>query len=315
MAIETVTGPVEPGDLGVTLVHEHLRSTAEGVRAQWPHVYDEEDELRRAVDQVRRAQSHGVRTICDPACMDLGRDVRLAQRVVEETGIQLVMATGIYGARYEYLPQGLAFRGEDYIAELLVHDLEQGIQGTSVKAHFLKCAVDEPGLTEDVTKALKAVARASLHTGAPIMAHTHPGTHRGLEVLDLFEEEGVDLDKVQLAHTGDTPDVEHIEALLARGARHLGMDRYGVDIILPTAQRNATVIELCRRGHAERLHLSHDACATIDWYPRELVEQMAPDWHFGFLHEGVLPELRSGGVTDAQIEQMLVDNPARWLSA
>ena len=316
MTIETVTGPVEAGDLGVVLVHEHLRTTSESVRAQFPHLYDFEDEVRRAVSEVRRAQGHGVKTIVDPACMDLGRDVRLAQRVVDETGIQLVMCTGIYGERYQHLPPGLAFRDEDFIADLFVRDIEEGIQGTDVRAHFLKCAVDEPGFTEDVKKIFTAIARAHARTGAPIMAHTHPGTHRGLEVLELFEREGVDLAKVQLAHTGDTDDVEHIEALIERGGRWLGMDRYGLDaVFLPTEPRNATIAELCRRGHADRLMLSHDACATIDWFPREVVEQLAPNWHFGYLHESVLPQLREAGVTDVQIDQMLVANPAGWLSA
>jgi phosphotriesterase-related protein len=316
VAIETVSGPVEAEDLGVTLVHEHLRATSESVRVQFPHLYDLEEEVRHAVAQVERAQGHGVKTIVDPACMDLGRDVRLAERVVEETGIQLVMCTGIYSVRYEHLPAGMAFRDEDYLADAFVHDLEQGIQGTSIKAHFLKCAVDEPGFTDDITKIFKALAKASLRTGAPIMAHTHPGTQRGLEVLELFENEGVDLAKVQLAHTGDTDDLEHIEALVERGARWLGMDRYGLDAVyLPRDRRNATVVELCRRGHADRMMLSHDACATIDWFPREMVEQLAPDWHFGFIHEEVLPQLREAGVSEEQIEQMLVANPAGWLSA
>lgn len=316
MAIQTVTGPVEPDELGVTLVHEHLRATSESVRAQWPHLYDAEDEARRAAAEVRRAQAQGVKTIVDPSCMDLGRDVSLAQRVVEETGIQLVMCTGIYGTRYTSLPAGLFMRDEQYLADAFVHDIEQGIQGSGVKAHFIKCAVDEPGFTDDVTKTFKAVALASNRTGAPIMAHTHPGTHRGLEVLELFEAEGVDLAKVQLAHTGDTDDLDHIEALIERGARWLGMDRYGLEaLFLPTDKRNEVVAELCRRGHAERLMLSHDACATIDWLPREMVDQLAPNWHFDYLHTSVLGQLRELGVTDEQIEQMLVANPAGWLSA
>jgi phosphotriesterase-related protein len=311
--VHTATGPVDAAELGLTLVHEHLLSTSEGVRTQFPHLYDRERERQAAVAQVRRAMEHGVRTIVDPACMDIGRDAELAVAVAEATGIQLVLCTGIYGARYTFLPQHLFYRDVDYLAEAFVHDIEVGIQGTAVKAAFLKCAVDEPGVTDDVEKILRAVAKASLRTGRPIMAHTHPATKRGLEVMDIFDEEGVEPSKVQLAHTGDTADVDHIEELLGRGA-WIGMDRFGLDIILPAEQRNATVIELCRRGHAGRMMLSHDACATIDWFPPELVGQMAPNWHFTFLFETVLDELRAGGVTDAQIDQMLVDNPARWLA-
>jgi phosphotriesterase-related protein len=146
------------------------------------------------------------------------------------------------------------------------------------------------------------------------MAHSHPGTRRGLEIMDVFDDEGVDPRKVQIAHTGDTDDLEYIEELLARGP-WIGMDRYGLDIILPTDKRNATVIELCRRGYADRMMLSQDACAFIDWFPREMIDELAPNWHFTFLWEGVLPVLKEGGVTDEQIETMLVQNPPGWLTA
>jgi phosphotriesterase-related protein len=132
--------------------------------------------------------------------------------------------------------------------------------------------------------------------------------------MDVFDDEGVDPRKVQIAHTGDTDDLEYIEELLARGP-FIGMDRYGLDIILPTEQRNATVIELCKRGHADRMTLSQDACAFIDWYPGELIAQMAPNWHFTFLWEGVLPVLREAGVTDEQIDAMMAGSTRAWLTA
>lgn len=149
-------------------------------------------------------------------------------------------------------------------------------------------------------------------TGRPIMAHSHPATRRGLEAMDLFEEEGVDPAKIVIAHTGDTDDLDYIEELLGRGP-YIGVDRYGLDIILPTAQRNATVIELARRGYADRMMLSHDACATIDWYPEEM-RSLVPNWHFGYLFEEILPALRDGGVTDEQVTTMMEDNPQRWLA-
>jgi phosphotriesterase-related protein len=312
--VETVSGAIDDAQLGLTLAHEHLRTTPESIRTQFPHLYDEADEERRALEQVRNAMEQGVRTIVDPTCMDLGRDVGLARRVVEQTGIQLVMCTGIYGARYTFLPQHFSHRDPDYIADAFRHDVEDGIQGTQVKAAFLKCAVDEPGITEDVEKVLRAIARASKATGAPIMAHSHPGTRRGLEIMDLFDEEEVDPRKVQIAHTGDTDDLEYIEELLSRGP-WIGMDRYGLDIILPTEQRNATVVALCEGGHADRMLLSQDAVAFIDWFPQEMIAEMAPNWHFTFLWEGVLPALREGGVSDEQIATMMEDNPRAWLTS
>ena len=312
--IETVAGPIDDGQLGTTLAHEHLRTSSESVRTQFPHLYDEGEEERRALEQVRKAMERGVRTIVDPACMDIGRDVHLAQRVVEQTGVQLVTCTGIYGSRYTFLPPFFANREIDALVDAFRHDIEDGIQGTDVKAAFVKCAVDEPGVTDDVEKILRAAARASLATGVPIMAHSHPATRRGLDIMDVFDDEGVDPRKIQIAHTGDTDDLDYIEELLARGP-FIGMDRYGLDIILPTERRNATVIELCRRGYADRMTLSQDACAFIDWYPGELIAQMAPNWHFTFLWEGVLPALREAGGADEQIEALMGGSTRAWLTA
>jgi phosphotriesterase-related protein len=301
--LETVSGPVDAGELGLTLVHEHLRISSELLRVQYPHLYDESAEREQAVAEVRRAMEHGVRTIVDPVATGFGRDVRLARHVAEETGLG-----------YLPLPERFKRRDADYLAGVFVHDIEEGIQGTDVKAAFLKCAVDEDGMTEELDKVLRAIARASLRTGRPIMAHSHPANRSGLDEMAIFEDEGVDPARIQIAHTGDTDDLDYIEELLARGP-FIGMDRFGFDIVLSHRRRVATVVELCRRGYADRMHLSQDAAATIDWFPPGWTERAVPNWHFTWLFERVLPDLREGGVTEEQIATMLERNPARWLSA
>jgi phosphotriesterase-related protein len=182
-----------------------------------------------------------------------------------------------------------------------------------VKAAFLKCAVDEPGITEDVDKILRGCARASKRTGRPIMSHSHPGSGTGLKQMDVFDEEGVDPSKVVIAHTGDTDDLEYIEELLGRGC-YIGMDRYGLDIILPIDQRNATVVELCKRGHADRMMLSQDYVGTLDWFPPEMVAEMVPKWSFTLVLDEIIPTLKEAGVTDEQVDAMMVDAPRRWLA-
>ncbi|MBA2505892.1 MAG: phosphotriesterase, partial [Thermoleophilaceae bacterium] len=238
-------------------------------------------------------------------------DARFLAQAASTTGMNIVACTGLY--RYNFLPQIFEGHDEDFLADCFVHDIEEGIQGTASKAAFIKNAVDEPGITPGAEKALRAGARASKRTGRPIMCHTHPGTKRGSEVLDLYEEEGVDLSTVMLAHTGDTDDLDHIEELLARGA-WIGMDRYGLDIILPQEKRNATVAALCERGYADRMFLSQDACSKLDWFPEEMQAQMAPKWTMTLIFDEVLGELRELGVTDEQIDQMLVANPPRWIA-
>jgi phosphotriesterase-related protein len=126
----------------------------------------------------------------------------------------------------------------------------------------------------------------------------------------VFEEEGVDLSRVVIGHCGDSEDVAHLEEILRRGST-IGMDRFGLDILLPLPQRVRTIAELCRRGWAKQMVLSHDAACHIDWFPEEMIAQMAPRWHFRHIPEDVLPALREAGVSEGDIHTMTVDNPRR----
>jgi len=318
--VQTVTGPVDADSLGLTLIHEHFFSSDEAVSVQWPHVRDHEREYALALESAEAVKGHGVKTVVEPTAMLLGRDIGALQRLAGETGLQIVPCTGIY--TYDHLPQFLLNRDADFIAGLFVHDIEQGIQGTDVKAAFIKCAADEPGVNERIEKIHRAAARASLQTGAPIMAHSRPASNTGPRQVEILLEEGVAPEQIQIAHTGDTDDLDYIQGLLDAGV-YIGMDRYGLDLFLPTDRRNATVVELLARGHAERMFLAQDFDIPIanglDWYPPEVVEQLkaaggADDWSMTFLFEQVLPALKGDGVTDEQLNTMLVENPKRWLS-
>jgi phosphotriesterase-related protein len=313
--VETVHGPVDLDELGLTLIHEHFRTTDEAMRFQFPHLYDEDAEWERAMADANAVRSHGVETVVEPSAMFLHRDAAFSRRVADESGLNVILATGVY--TYEHLPQPLMNRSEDQIAEIYVHDIERGIQGTDIKAAFIKCAADEPGVTPNIEKMHRAAARASLQTGRPIMAHSRPASGTGIEQMRIFGEEGVDPGKVQMAHTGDTDDLDYIERLLDTGC-WIGMDRYGLDIFLPTEQRQQTVLALLEKGHADRMFLSQDYCSTIDWFPAEVQEQLAttmvPNWSMTFLFEQVIPELKERGMTEEQLDQMMVENPKRWLA-
>ena len=317
-SVEGVNGPIDADELGLTLIHEHFFSGDEAVTAQWPHARDRDQEWTLAMESADAVKSHDVKTVVEPTAMMLGREVSVLQQLASETGLQIVACTGIY--TYDHLPMFLTTRDADFIAGLYVHDVEQGMQGTDAKAAFIKCAADEPGITENVEKLHRAAARASLQTGAPIMAHSRPASDTGPAQVDIFLEEGVAPEKIQIAHTGDSDDLSYIEGLLDKGV-FIGMDRYGLDIFLPTDKRNATVLALLEKGYAERMFLSQDfdipIAAGLDWYPPEMVEQLEPmakDWSMTFLFESVIPTLKESGMTDEQLETMLVENPKRWLA-
>jgi phosphotriesterase-related protein len=313
--VETVNGPLDLDELGLTLIHEHFRATDEATRFQFPHLYDEDAEWEAAMADASAVKRHGVRTVVEPSAMFLHRDAAFSKRVADESGLNVVLATGVY--TYDHLPQPLMNRDEDQLAELFVHDIENGIQGTGIKAAFIKCAADAPGVTPNVEKVHRAAARTSKQTGRPIMAHSQPSSGTGLEQMRVFGEEGVDPSKVQVAHTGDSDDLDYIERLLDTGC-WIGMDRYGLDIFLPTEKRQATVLALLEKGHADRMFLSQDWCSTLDWFTPEAAEQMqaaaAPNWSMTYLFEQVIPELKERGMTGDQLDQMMVENPKRWLA-
>jgi phosphotriesterase-related protein len=316
--VQTVQGPVEADELGVVLIHEHLRFRDEAVAVQWPDRYDEDAELEAALAAVGEAKSRGVQTIVDPTAMFGGRDVRFLARVAEQTGVRVIACTGIYS--YDYLPHYFENRDVDVMAEHFISDLRDGVQGSEIKAAFLKCAADAPGVTEQVEKIHRAVARASVQTGAPIMAHSMPAVATGPRQVEIFEQEGVDLSRVQIAHCGDTEDVGYIEGLIDKGV-HVGLDRYGLEMFLPIDKRNATTVELLRRGHAERLLISQDYCATIDWFPPEAAQVFESqgairNWSMTLVFDEVVPALREQSVMDDDtFRTIFVENPRRWLTA
>jgi phosphotriesterase-related protein len=316
--VHTVQGPVDADELGVVLAHEHVRFRDEAVANEWPGRYDAAQELAAALEAVNAARERGVRTIVDPTAMFGGRDVVFMKQVAEQTGVQIVACTGIYS--YGYLPPYFENRDVDAMADHFVADIREGIQGTDIKAAFLKCAADAAGVTENVEKIHRACARASVQTGAPIMAHSMPAVGTGPRQVEIFKEEGVDMARVQIAHCGDTDDLGYIEGLLAEGV-YVGLDRYGLETFLPIDGRNATAAELLRRGHAERLVISQDYCATIDWYPPEVrpvaeAQGVIRNWSMTLVFDEVVPALREQGVLDdASFETIFVENPRRWLTA
>ena len=306
--IETLRGPVDAADLGFTLMHEHVFVQSEGVAQNFPSIWDEPAEIAAAREKLQAMVDAGVQSIVDLTVLGLGRNIPRLRDLVGDLPLNVVVATGLY--TYNEVPNYFNFRDENAMAGLFVSDIENGIQGTGIKAAVLKCATDEPGLTPGVEKVLRAVARAHRRTGVPISTHTHVGTKRGLDQQRVFQDEGVDLGRVVIGHSGDSEDLDYLEALIKAGS-YIGMDRFGVDVYLTTEKRVATIAKLCELGHADRMVLSHDASCHIDWFPPDVLKASVPNWHFRHISDDVLPALKEAGVSDDQISLMTVENPRR----
>jgi phosphotriesterase-related protein len=312
--LNTVRGPIDTSDLGVTLMHEHVFVLSLEINANHPEVWG--DEAKRQADAIARLnelKSRGVDSIVDLTVIGHGRYIPRIARIAAATDINIVVATGVY--TYNDVPMYFHFRGPgttlsgpEPMVDMFVGDIENGIAGTGIRAAILKCATDEPGVTPGVERVLRAVAQAHRQTGVPITTHTHAATRRGLEQQRIFAEEGVDLTRVVIGHSGDTTDIDYLEELIANGS-YIGMDRFGLDVFLTFDDRVDTVARMCGRGHADKMVLSHDASCFIDWLPEEAVPVVLPNWHYLHIHDDVIPALKGRGVTDEQLTTMLVDNP------
>jgi phosphotriesterase-related protein len=318
--VHTVTGPVDTAQLGQVLMHEHLFVLDPEIAHNHPEEWGSEGErVADAVARLTALAGTGVRTIVDPTVLGMGRYIPRIQQIAAQVDLNIIVATGYF--THDHLPFYFQYRGPalaalvgrevpDPMVDMFVRDIEHGIADTGVRAAFLKCAIDQQGMTPDVERVLRAVAKAHRRTGAPITVHTHPGSRQGSAVAEVLGNEGVDLRRVVLGHSGDTTDVEHLSELADAGFL-LGMDRFGVYLETSFEDRAGTVVEMCRRGYAGSMVLSHDAACYYDAVPPELAP-MLPAWHFTHIHEEVLPHLRQQGVTEEQIETMLVDNPRRY---
>jgi phosphotriesterase-related protein len=318
--VETARGPVDTADLGQTLMHEHVFVLTPDVQQNYPQEWGSEtDRIANAVSKLNEVASFGVRTIVDPTVVGLGRYLPRIAEVAAQVDLNIVTATGLY--TYDDVPFFFHHRGPalnaavgaqvpDPMVDMFVGDIREGVAGTTIKAGLLKCAIDHQGLTPGVERVMRAVALAHKETGTPITVHTHPGSKTGLEVKKVLTEEGVDPRRVVLGHSGDTTDADHLSELAEAGFL-LGMDRFGINLETTFEARADIVVEMCRRGYAESMVLSQDAACYIDWIDPNVIP-MLPQWRYTHIHQEVLPYLREQGVTEEQIETMLVANPRRY---
>ncbi|GHF52706.1 phosphotriesterase-related protein [Amycolatopsis bartoniae] len=314
-AVPTVRGTVDSGELGRTYMHEHIFALTADVQQNFPEEWGDEDaRVADAAAKLKALAAQGVRSIVDPTVIGLGRYIPRIQRVAELVPeLNIVVATGIY--TYESVPPFFYHRGPavgrpEPMVDMFVRDITEGITGTGVRAGMLKCAIDAQGLTEGVERVMRAVAQAHHRTGTPVTVHTHPDSKTGRHVKRvLCDEEGVDPRRVVLGHSGDTTDCDHLSELADAGFV-LGMDRFGINLATTFEARADTLVEMCRRGYADRMVLSQDAACYIDWIDPEVLG-LLPQWHYLHIADEVLPYVRERGVTEEQVQTMLVETPRR----
>jgi phosphotriesterase-related protein len=310
-AICTVLKPVDSSDLGFTLMHEHVLITSAGLKDVYPGLIPRELAIKEGTRRLKEVKAEGVKTIVDLTTMDLGRDVTVIQDVARASGVNIICATGTWLD----IPRSFQMADPDDIAKLYTREIEEGIEGTGIRAGVIKVATDIGGVTPAGEVILRAAARAQKATGVPIITHTWSPERVGDQQIAIFEDEGVDLDRVCVGHSNDTTDMEYLTGLFKKGV-WVGMDRfpsYRVD--LPDwRERTRTIKALIDAGWAERLMVSHDDPMTMLIARKEVFAERIkrnPD-HICFIPRKMLPYLRELGGTEEQVRQITINNPARF---
>jgi phosphotriesterase-related protein len=307
--VETVLGPIEASALGFTLSHEHVVvSSGEDVQ-HYPWLYDLEATEAQAVAELSEAKAGGVDTIIDLTTPDLGRDVERVARIAEASGMNVVVATGIW----RDVPRSFWARDIDTIADIFVREIEEGIGDTSIKAGAIKVANDAEGVTEHGELILRGAARAAKRTGAPVSTHHWAPLEVGRRQVELFVEEEVPMHLVCIGHSADTTDADYLEELLRTGI-YMSMDRYpGGPGRVGWEDRNATVKELIDRGWGERLMLGHDYAPQPVRAGAEVQSSNNPTRYL-FVSTVAIPALLESGVEQSMIDTMMRDVPRRFLT-
>ena len=197
--VNSVLGPLDTSDLGFTLTHEHIITGSAGFRYTYPEMVNRRRVEEVAVELLIQARREGVATLVDCTPMDLDRDVTLIQAVSKASGVNIICATGshlfiphdFFQTMFEWMDPIPA----DRVADLWVREIEEGIEGTGIRAGIIKVATNDP-IRPPEELMLRAAARTHLRTGVLITTHTPHTSHVGLEQIRILQEEGVDMSKV-----------------------------------------------------------------------------------------------------------------------
>lgn len=299
--IRTVLGDIGIDGLGLVYSHEHLITCPPALQK------DRDLELSSYECSLRELiifKESGGTLLVEATTLDYGRNPSAMARMSREAGVPVVAVSGFNKAAY--FPLWVETTPLNAIADKLVHDVTEGMDGGPHKAGHLKSGGSYNFLDPLEEKTTRAVARAHKETGAPIWLHTEAGT-MGLEMLDILESEGVKLEHVVVGHSDRNPDPFYHAAIAGRGAT-VQFDGVSKVKYHPDSTRITCVKALLDAGHAERLMISGDMGRA------SYLAGYGGGPGFAFIAKTFIPRMREEGIDEGAIETIFKRNPVRWLA-
>jgi predicted metal-dependent phosphotriesterase family hydrolase len=302
--IITVTGPVKPEEMGLTLPHEHVLVDFIGAEKSEPARYLREDALKIILPQIQKLPGYGLRTFVECTPRYLGRDVLLLRKLSRETGILFLTNTGYYGAQEnKFIPETVKGMTAEEMASLWIDEFKNGIGDTGIKPGFIKIAVDRKPLSEFHARLARAAAVAHKATGLTIMSHTGPAVG-AFQQLEILKKEGVAPNAFIWTHAHNEKDVaKHVEA--AQMGAWVAFDAFwGRDGQLD--EFVTMVMNMKKNSCLDRLLLSHDG----GWYDPDKPDGSNYQPHT-LIFDQLIPALKRAGITDEELKLIQVINPAK----
>lgn len=314
MKVWTVTGPIEPAEVGPTMMHEHVLH--DWVR-DWPsghvgdlridsydEIVDDEEVLAEELIDYRAAGGSALVEMTDEG---LGAMPAGMRRVAIRAGLHVIKSYGWY--REDYLPDIVKRTRSDALADHIVEQFANGIGDTGVQPGIIgELATGRGFMTPGEERVFRAAARAQRSIGCSISTHTEHYGELALEQVAFLRGEGVPAERIVIGHLGERAGIDDVLAVAETGvfvqvdfigSTHLG---FGSD-----ERRAANVAALVAAGRASQVTLSMNLSSNSDLRTRGGIG-------YGYLLRTFLPMLRDRGVAEADITTMLVTNPRRILA-
>ncbi len=304
--VESVTGSVSVDRLGVTLMHEHIVTDLRAPQERQEGDYDPEEAFETArpfLDELRRA---ACQTLVELSPMHIGRDPVTLKRLCEASGINIVCATGIYGAaNQKFIPDYARRESVRSLADRYVREIQDGIGETKIRPGIIKTGVNrENPLPPIERKLVSAALTAHRDTGRTVASHT-PGGAQALSQLAIAADLNVEASAMIWVHAQNETD-QRIHRQAAREGMWVEFDGLRERSL---EWHLSCVLAMADAGLLNRTLVSHDA----GWY-RPGVESQGQYRGYTVLFEQFLPRLKKAGFSEDDIHQLLVANPAAALT-
>jgi|GEM_PF-260381 len=359
-AVMTVLGPVPAAELGFTSMHDHVLWDGRGYRRRWekqlptdgPVKPDDPVTLENIgllqhdmnlswdavtmrdrevmTEELREYRKAGGRSLVEMSAVGLRCDIEGVREASRASGVNIVATTGFYTG--DFWPEEYRGWSIERYEEHMLREVEEGIDGTDVRAGHVKIALLD--LSRDEENALRAAARVAATTGLSLTVHPCFGIGGGHDrVARIVLDEGLAPERVVLAHSQafimgsehfatliTQPELgnlrfDHLDVLLEQGF-NLSVECFGHTWAVETTgwvletdwQRLATVVHLVRAMGSTQVVLGNDVYLKI-------LTRRFGGAGYSRLPGFVAPFLRKIGVSDFDLRRMTVENPARILSA